>query len=168
MANNVKLQDFRMDVKAQLNAATIAWLYETSSEIASRAKRNCSRGEEYSSQLRANYKNLVKDEKGEAYIGSTMEQAFWEEFGTGEHADTKKNGGKEGRKGWWVYKDGYTGKGGPVLTEAEAKAIEASSDGSVHATNGRVPNYTLEKAYTSYKEKAKLKLETILGENLGE
>ena len=53
------------------------------------------------------------------------------------------------------------------MTEAEAKAIEASSDGSVHATNGRDPNYTLEKAYLANKEKAKRDLETKLGVRLG-
>lgn len=168
MANKVEFQDFSMEVKAELNDATIAWLYEWASEIEAHAKRNCSRGESYSNQLRGAYNHSVNEAKGEAKIGNTMEQAFWEEFGTGEHADTTKNGGKKGRQGWWVYKDGYTGKGGAVLTEAEAKAIAASSDGSVHATNGRKPNYTLEKAYTANREKAKKDLERILGERLGE
>lgn len=167
MALNMEFQDFSLEVKAALDDTTIAWLYTWAAEIEAHAKRNCSTGEDYSTQLRAAYSNNVNETKGEAKIGNTMEQAFWEEFGTGEHADTSKNGGKKGRQGWWVYKDGYTGKGGPVLTEAEAKAKAAASDGSVHATNGREPNYTLEKAYLANKEKAKRDLENKLGENLG-
>lgn len=157
----VEFQDFSFEVKAALNDKTIAWLHETAEEIASQAKRNCSTGEEYSSQLRGSYRAEVNEGAGEARIGSPLEQAYWEEFGTGSYADTSKNGGKPGRKGWWVYKDGYTGKGGKILTESKAKAI-AAGDPTVHATNGRRPSYTLENAFTFVKPKAIAQLEKIL------
>jgi hypothetical protein len=154
----VKFEDRSIQVKAAINNITLGWLHEWANEITSHAQRNCTTGESYSSQLRGSYSNRVDEGNGKATIGSPLEQAFWEEFGTGEHADTSKNGGKEGRKGWWVYKDGYKGKGGKILTEAEAKAI-AAGDPTVHATNGREPNYTLEKAFTANRGKAIADLE---------
>lgn len=157
----VEFKDFSIEVKAALNDVSIAWLYETANEITSQAKRNCSTGEEYSNQLRGSYDNHVDESKGQATVGSPLEQAFWEEYGTGAYADTSKNGGRPGRKGWWVYKDGYTGKGGKILTERQAKAM-AAGDPTVHATNGREPNYTLEKAFTVTKPKAIAHLEEQL------
>ena len=46
-----------------------------------------------------------------------------------------------------------SGSGGAMLTEEEAKAI-AASDPTIHATNGRPPSHTLEKAFTVNKPKA--------------
>lgn len=157
----VEFKDYSFAVKAALDDTTIAWLHEWSSEIASHAKRNCSTGEDYSSQLRGSYDNVVNEGKGEARIGSPMEQAYWEEWGTGEYA---AHG--DGRKGWWVYKDGYKGNGGKQLTEAEAKAIAARSP-SLHATNGRKPNYTLEKAFTVNRPKAEADLAKKLKARMG-
>jgi hypothetical protein len=157
----VEFQDFSFEVKAALNAKTIAWLHETANEITAQAQRNCSTDEEYSAQLKGSYANVVNETKGEATIGSPLEQAFWEEFGTGSHADMSKNGGRPGRKGWWVYKDGYKGKGGKILTERQAKAMAAGVP-SLHATNGREPNYTLEKAFKTVKPKAIAQLEKTM------
>ena len=159
----VEFRDNTIKVKAAINDTTIAWLHEWANEIASHAKRNCSKDQEYSGDLRDSYANIVDEDAGKATIGSPLEQAFWEEFGTGEHADTSKNGGKQGRQGWWVYKDGYKGKGGKVLTEAQAKAM-AAGDPTVLATNGRDPNYTFENAFNANKRKAEADLKKKLKE----
>lgn len=159
----VRFEDFSIQVKAEINEKTLKWLREWAHEITSHAQRNCSTDQSYSSQLRGSYANIVDEENGKATIGSPLEQAFWEEFGTGEHADTNKNGGKPGRQGWWVYKDGYKGKGGKVLTEGQAKAM-AAGDPTVHATNGRDPNYTLENAFRVNKPKMEADLKKILKE----
>ena len=160
---SVEFKDFSFEVKAEINEKTVEWLHTWSNEIASQAKRNCSTDESYSAQLHGSYANKVDEKAGEAHIGSPLEQAFWEEYGTGSYADTSKNGGRKGRQGWWVYKDGYTGKGGKVLTERQAKGW-AASDPTVHATNGRRPNYTLEKAFTKTKPKAIADMERLLKE----
>lgn len=157
----VKFEDYSLEVKAEINDTTIAWLHEWASEIESHAKRNCQMDD--NGQLRGSYAHMVDENKGQATIGTPLESGFWEEFGTGEHADTGKNGGKPGRKGWWVYKDGYTGKGGKVLTEDEAKAI-AAEDPTVHATNGREPSYTLENAFKLNRNKAEADLKRRLGD----
>lgn len=152
----VVFQDFSFEVKAALNDISVAWLYETANEIASQAKRNCSMDGEIGTQLSGSYRADVDDGAGAAKIGTPMEAGYWEEWGTGEHA---AHG--DGRKGWWVYKDGYKGNGGKTYTESQAKAI-AASDPTLHATNGREPNYTLEKAFITTKPKAIAELERRL------
>jgi hypothetical protein len=154
---NVKFTNNSIKVKEEINETTIAWLHDWANTIASNAKANTKLDGEAGIALRKDYKALVNDGKGEAMIGSSLEAAFWEEFGTGSHA---VNG--DGRPGWWVYKDGYQGNGGKQLTEAQAKAI-AAGDPTVHATNGREPAKTLETAFTVNKPKAIKDLDARLG-----
>lgn len=152
---SVEFKDFSMQVKAALNDTTKAWLYEWANETASQARDNCTMTDD-DGQLKGSYRADVDTVAGEAKIGTHLESGYWEEYGTGEYA---VHG--DGRKGWWVYKDGYKGSGGKQLTEARAKAI-AAGDPNVHATNGRKPAATLEKAFTSVKPKAEADLEKRL------
>lgn len=62
-----------------------------------------------------------------ATVGSPMENAIWEEFGTGEYA---LNG--DGRKGGWFYED---------------------EKGVGHFTHGKHPRRPFHKAYTTTKNK---------------
>lgn len=153
----VEFKDFSINVKTTLNETTIAWLYEAANEVTSHAKRNCSMTDD-SGQLKGSYSNVVNEGKGEAKVGSPLESAYWEEWGTGEYA---AHG--DGRKGWWVYSDKVKGNGGKTRTESQAKAI-AASDPSLHATNGREPHYTLEKAFTTNQPKLIAQLEKKLKE----
>ena len=152
----VQFTDNSIEVKAELNETTINWLYTWANEIASHAKDNVKMEGDEGVQLRKSYRAEVDEGAGEAQVGTDLESGYWEEFGTGEHA---VNG--DGRKGWWVWKEGYEGNGGKVLSEQEAKAI-AASDPTIHATNGRPPAYTLEKAFTANKSKAIADLERQL------
>ena len=167
----VKLEDYSLKVKAAINDTTIAWLHEWAGEITSHAIRNCSTDQDYSNDLRQSYKNVIDEAQGKATIGSPMEQAFWEEFGTGEHADTGKNGGKPGRPGWWVYIAGGSGYKGDTNHYATRKDAERAAaflrnvkklDAMV--TNGRDPNYTLENAFKANRNKAEADLERRLKE----
>lgn len=153
---SVEFKDFSIEVKAALNDITKGWLYTWANEIASKARDNTQMDGEQGVQLRRSYRADVDEGAGSAKVGTSLESGYWEEYGTGEYA---VHG--DGRKGWWVYKDGYQGNGGKVLTEDEAKAI-AASDPSLHASNGRKPSYTLEKAFTATKQKAVTDLENKL------
>lgn len=162
----VHFEDFSFDVKAKINESTIAWLYETANEIESQAKRICQLDDESGGkQLKGSYDSQVDEGKGEAKIGSPLESAFWEEWGTGEYA---AHG--DGRKGWWIYIPGQASMGGgqtyATKEEAEKMAayIRAAYDKEVIVTNGRQPNYTLEKAFKKTEPKAKARLESILKE----
>lgn len=163
----VKFEDYSFEVKAEINATTVAWLHDWSAEIASYAQRNCAMDGSLGVQLRGSYANVVDEDAGTARTGTPLEAGYWEEFGTGEHADTAKNGGKPGRQGWWVYVEGQnTGTGGKTYDsqeEAEAVAASMRADGlKAHATNGRDPNYTLEKAFIANRPKAEADLESKL------
>lgn len=99
MESNVQFEDYSMNVKTEITEKAIQWLYEAATEIVSRAKRNCKMDDESGGkQLKGSYRYAVDEAKGEAQIGSPLESAFWEEWGTGEYA---AHG--DGRKGWWVY-----------------------------------------------------------------
>lgn len=163
----VEFRDNTIKVKAAINDTTVAWLHEWASEITAQAQRNCRSGESYSAQLRGSYANQVDESKGEAKIGTPLEAGFWEEWGTGEYA---AHG--DGRKGWWVYIKGQPSKGGgktySTKKEAERGAKFLRGKGlDAYATNGRKPNYTLEKAFNTNKSKAIADLKNKLKEGVG-
>ena len=164
----VKFQDFSIEVEAVLDETTIAWLNETARSIASEASDKCTMNRSTDGiALDQSYDSKVDDDKGEAQIGSPLEAAFWEEWGTGEYA---AHG--DGRKGWWVYvKDGPTGDGGKTYaTEDEAKAVATRMrrEGlEAYHTNGRKPNYTLEHAFDRVKNPAINRLKQLLRERTG-
>ncbi|MBR5874475.1 MAG: hypothetical protein IKY90_07085 [Oscillospiraceae bacterium] len=60
-----------------------------------------------------------------------------------------------------MYSDEVKGNGGKTRTEAQAKAI-AASDPTLHATNGREPNYTVENAFKANRNKAEADLKRRL------
>lgn len=164
----VKFNDYSMNVKAELNDITKQWLHEASFEVQAHAQRNCKMDDEEGRRLRGSYKNVVDEDKGEAIVGSARESVYWEEFGTGSHA---AHG--DGRKGWWVYvKNGETrSKTGATYSSREeaeeaAEFLRKVKHLDAYATNGRDPNYTLEKAFKQNKAKLESRLEYLLKEGM--
>ncbi|MBQ9740411.1 MAG: hypothetical protein IJV91_05665 [Kiritimatiellae bacterium] len=172
MASNVVFKDFSMEIKAALDEASIAALYEIAAEVTSQAQRTCVMEDDAGKRLKGSYANTVDESKGMATVGTPLEEGYWEEFGTGEHADTAKNGGKPGRQGWWVYVKGQ-GTRAKVSAEyrdkEEAEAVAASmrAEGlDAYATNGRDPHYTLERSFEAKAEWAKKHVANTLKERL--
>ncbi|MGN1368434.1 MAG: hypothetical protein ACI4WX_06175 [Aristaeellaceae bacterium] len=174
MASNVEFQDFSFQVKAALDSVSKGWLYETAEEIKSQAQRTTSMEgwtNDERVNLRDHYKAHVDADKGEAAIGNDLEMAYWEEWGTGEHA---AHG--DGRKDWWIYTPGESGGNGSesnhyaTREEAEQMAayIRATYDKEAIVTNGLEPNYTLEHAFDAVKPGAEQDLERRLREGMGE
>lgn len=97
MANNVEFHDYSIRVKAEINDALIAALHEASGEIVSQTARNT---RVKTGQLKGSWTYNVDESKLESTIGSPLENAIWEEFGTGVYA---LNG--DGRKTAWSYQD---------------------------------------------------------------
>ena len=112
---------------------TIAWLHEAAGEIESQTKRNTRVD---TAQLKNSWANTVDESDGTATVGSPLENAIWEEFGTGEYA---LHG--DGRKTAWNYKD---------------------RKGKWHRTSGKRPSRALNNAFASSKGKLKARLEQIL------
>ena len=169
MAANVEFQDFSFEVKEALNDTSIGWLYATAEEIKSQAQRNCVTDyEEGGKQLKGSYAAKVDETKGEAQVGSPMEAAYWEEWGTGEYA---AHG--DGRKGWWIYIPGQPSMGGGMTYHDEMEAmmmaayIQSRYGKKAYVTNGRKPNYTLENAFGATKNPAIQRLEELLKGRMG-
>ena len=116
----VKFVDNSVEVIGAINNAVGAFLEEAAGELEAQVKRN-SRVDTY--QLKSSWTHKVDEAKAEAIVGSPLENAIWEEFGTGEYA-LKGNG----RKGGWKYQD---------------------MKGKWHFTYGKTPNRALHKAKTS-------------------
>lgn len=119
---SVEFQDFSIQVTEAIEDAAILFLEEASSEIESQAKRN-SRVD--TGQLKGSWRHEVDNGEKKATVGSGLENAIWEEFGTGEYA---VNG--DGRQGGWRYQD---------------------DNGDWHYTTGKKPNRTLQRAFESKK-----------------
>lgn len=121
---DIEFVDNRVQVNKALDDAVGAFLLEASAEIVSAAARG-SRVD--SGQLKGSWKANVNESKGEAVIGSELENAIWEEFGTGEYAAKG-----DGRKGGWSYQD---------------------DSGNWYHTTGKKPNRTLQRAFDGTKGK---------------
>lgn len=98
MAGSVKFEDYSVEVKGVLEEAAIAYLHEAAGELEAQTKRNQTRVG--TGQTKGRWTYVVDEDKLQATIGNPLENAIWEEFGTGEYA---LHG--DGRKGGWVYKD---------------------------------------------------------------
>lgn len=118
----VEFIDNSVQVKAAINAAVIAYLYEAGGELEAQVKRNTRVD---TGQTKGQWQYVVDESKLEVVVGNPLENAIWEEFGTGEYA---LNG--DGRKGGWYYVD---------------------RKGARHFTRGKTPSRALQNAFTSLK-----------------
>lgn len=167
MAGGVNFKDYSIEVMAELDETTIAWLLEAANEVTAQAQRTCVMEDDVGKRLKGSYANQVGESKGTATVGTPLEEGYWEEFGTGEYA---AHG--DGRKGWWIFIRGEASKGGGKSYATREEAEEAAAflrivkglDAVV--TNGRPPNYTLERAFESKKEWAKNRLADMLKERM--
>ena len=130
---SIQFTDNRVRVKAALNEAAIAYLHEAGGEIEAQVKRNTRVD---SGQLKNSWTYKVDEEKDECVIGSPLENAIWEEFGTGEYA---LHG--DGRKGGWFYVD---------------------DEGKGHHTFGKKPHRALQSAFNTLKSALIKRAEEVL------
>ncbi len=129
----VEFTDNSAAVRAALDAAVIAYLYEAGGEIEAQVKRNSRVG---TGQLKNSWTYRVDESKGVTTIGSPLENAIWEEFGTGEYA---LHG--DGRKGGWYYQD---------------------DKGNWHHTYGKTPHRAFQRAFNSLKNALIRRAEEVL------
>lgn len=125
---DVVFEDYTIKVKGELDDRIFAVLEECAGELESQTKRN-SRVDTGKTKNSFRHKVTGSFMAGEfrAYIGSSDENAIWEEFGTGEHA-LEGNG----RKGGWVYR---------------------TPKGEYYHTYGKKPSRAFWRAYESLKSK---------------
>lgn len=135
MAVNVEFEDFTFQVEEAMEDAVTAFLHDAGNSIASQAARN---SRIRTGETAGSFTYQVDDH--EAQIGSPLENAIWEEFGTGEYA---LHG--DGRKGGWFYKD---------------------EKGEGHFTSGKTPNRALQTAFDTKKGAIQNRAQEILRERL--
>ena len=128
-----KFEDNTMKVIDAMNDTINAVLEECAGEMESAVKRN---SRVKTSQTKNSFKHYVNDAKHEAVIGSPLENAIYEELGTGEHA-LKGNG----RKGGWYYVD---------------------EEGKGHFTHGKKPSRAFYHAYQSLKAPIQKRIQEAL------
>lgn len=123
---SVEFKDYSIHVKSAMKDLAFAVLEEVAGELESQTKRNTAVD---TGQTKNSWTHRVRSSKDEhtATIGSPLQNAIWEEFGTGEYA---LNG--NGRKGGWFY-------------------VDEKGDG--HFTHGKHPRRPFWKAYSSLKDK---------------
>lgn len=134
----IEFQDNRVRVKDAIDDAITAFLYEAGGELQAKTMRK-SRVD--TGQTKGSYQYQVNDSANECQVGSNLENAIWEEFGTGEYA-LKGNG----RKGGWYYVDRH---------------------GKEHFTRGKTPNRPMHNAFTSLKAKLIKRFGEILQNKIG-
>lgn len=169
----VQFVDNSITVKARLTQAARLALKEAGFEVAAHANRNVKLDGDAGRALRGSYKSTVDGDAGVCYVGTDKEEGYWEEYGTGSRADTRKNGGKQGRQDWWVYNEGepYDGpESTHYATEADAQSAAAYIRGrygsNAIASNGRDPSYTLENAFIQTKPAVVAEFERLVREGL--
>ena len=120
--NRIKFENFSDEVFEEIEKRAIKGLTEASGELQAQVKRNTAVD---TGQLKNSWDYVVNAAELEAYVGSPLQNAVWEEVGTGEYAL-----GGNGRQTPWKYQD---------------------RKGKWHTTTGKRPRRAMFRAYTSKK-----------------
>lgn len=125
---DVKLEDYTIEVQGAIAELAYRAVEEACGELESQVKRN-TKVDTGQTKNAWTHRVTGSESTGEykGVVGNPLENAIWEELGTGEYA---LNG--DGRKGGWFY-------------------VDEKGDG--HFTHGKHPRRPFHKAYTSLKHK---------------
>lgn len=130
---DVEFKDFSIEVKGAISDKINIALEESAGELEAAAKR---RSRVDTGRTKSAWSHHVDEATHTATVGNPLENAIWEEFGTGEYAI---NG--DGRKGGWTYKD---------------------EEGDFHRTRGKKPRRTLFNAFSALKNKIIAHIQEVL------
>lgn len=160
----VIFEDFTGEVTEEIENIILNWLEEASSELESQIITRTGTGA-YHREIASKWTHIVDKTKHEATIGNPLENALWVEYGTGEYA---LNG--DGRKDWWVFIEGSTGKSSNeskhYKTKEEAKRAVAylrSKGIKAGYTMGQKPKRPLHHAFNQNEKALKEELKSRLG-----
>lgn len=162
VGSKIIFEDFSGKITKEIEDTTQKWLLESGNELASQVAMRTGQGA-YTSQIAQEWTCIVDKEKYMAIVGNPLENALWEEFGTGEYA---LNG--DGRKGYWVYvKDSNNNKSKSetqyTLKEAKRAVAYLRSKGlEAYYTCGKKPRRCLHHAFANNEETIKEQLRNQL------
>ena len=156
MADDWEFEDNSVKILRALDEVGQQWL-EDATRILHRQVVQNTRVD--TGQTKSSWKKVVEGDKG--IVGSTSENAIWEEFGTGHYA---VNG--DGRKGaWYVPVEKVLGKKKPTYN-GKVVIVYGKNGQAYYKTNGKKPNRALQNAKNSTEKKIQKRLETLIKENL--
>ena len=154
--SDFKLEDNSVKILRALDEVGQQWL-EDATRILHRQVVKNSRVD--TGQTKSSWKKIVEGNEG--IVGSTSENAIWEEFGTGHYA---VNG--DGRKGaWYVPVEGYLGHKKPTYN-GKVIVVYGKNGQAFYKTNGKKPNRALQNAKNSTEKKIQKRLEQLIKEKL--
>lgn len=155
---DVEFHDYSMQVKAAINDAALQFLEEAASEIETQTIRNMDKADANdTTALKRSWRHYVDAAKGEAVVGSPLENAVYTEFGTGEYAYNGK-----GRKGgWYVSGDKLTPKAKSRMRKRTLK-----NGKELYFTRGKKPVRMLHNAFVSKKNAIARRAQQIFKEEL--
>lgn len=134
MASKIVFEDHTIEVQNIMNDGINAVLEECAGELESQVKRN---SRVATSKTKNSFRHIVDEGTHTATVGSSEENAIWEELGTGEYAIEGN-----GRQGGWFYED---------------------AEGKGHFTHGKRPSRAFWNAYMSLKTAIINRIQSYLG-----
>lgn len=158
--DRIKFEDYSDDVKKEIRNQALLFLEESTGSLEGMTKRNSRVG--LTSETKGSYNHTVDSQKLIGYVGSNLENAIWEEYGTGEHALNH-----DGRKGgWWIRVGMGQGQISPnIVNKYGWEKVMRDDDDSIIAvyTHGKKPQRPMFHAYNSLKNPIKKRAEEIFG-----
>ena len=162
--NEIIFEDFTGEVTKEIENIILNWLEESASELESQTIGRTGTGKYYR-EIAEKWTHIVDKTKYEAIVGNPMENALWIEYGTGEYALKG-----DGRKDWWVFIEGGSGKSSNeskhYKTKEEAKRAVAylrSKGIPAGYTKGQEAKRPLYYAFTQNEKPIKEELKNKLG-----
>ena len=154
MSSKVEFTDNSIHIKGEINRASLNWVEEIAAEIESQTIKNTRTD---TGNTKKHWNHYMNEAEGEAVIGNDLENAIWEEFGTGEYA-VNHNGRNTP---WYVPVWKVLGKKKPTFN---GKVEIVYLDGKpYYKTNGKKPSRAFTKAFEAVKPKAEKMAEEIFG-----
>ncbi len=142
MGVKIEFTDNGIDIQGAIADGISAALHELGGEIVAQTVRNSRRN---TGQTAGSYDYHVRESfmagQAELQVGSNLENAIWEEFGTGEYA---LHG--DGRKGGWVYQ---------------------APKGEFYFTRGKSPQRPLFKSFTMKRNTIPRRINAKIRESVG-
>lgn len=154
---DVEFIDNHVQVNRAIDDAVYDYLVGVSNELVTQTVRNIDAAKVVDTgQLKGSFTSIVDESKGEAVVGSPLENAIWTELGTGEWA-AKRNG----RAGaWYVPVEKVTGKKKPTFN-GKVIIVYGKDGQQFYKTNGKKPVHMLQKAFDQNKNKIIRRAEKI-------
>lgn len=152
--SDIKLENNTFKAINLLQDQAIQFLYEAGGELQAQVKRNTRVD---SGQLKGSWEYIVDEGDMKVTVGSPLQNAIWEEFGTGEHALD----GKGRKTPWYIPVDTYDGKKKPTYN-GKVVIVYGKNGQAFYKTDGKKPNRALQNAIDKTMPKLKKRLEQLM------